>query len=73
MIEELAAATGKYLLYRQAMDEVGAEDIPLFLAVPEAVYEGILSERIGILLRDRVHMKLCVFDPVQMEVARWIT
>jgi hypothetical protein len=72
MIEELASATGRYLLYRLVMDEAGAEEVPFYLAVPDEVYAGILSEPIGILMRKRVNMKLCVFDPTRKEIVAWI-
>lgn len=45
-VEYLANATGKYALYQAVLDYLGI-DIPLYMAVPEAAYHGILSEEIG--------------------------
>jgi hypothetical protein len=71
-IEYLAAAIGKYLLYRAVLDETNIT-IPLYMAVPHQAYEGILSEPIGRLAIQKTQLKLVVFDPVKMEVIRWET
>lgn len=41
-IEYLASATGKYAMYRAALDYLKI-DLPLYMAVPDAAYRGILS------------------------------
>lgn len=45
-IEYLANATGKYAMYRAALDYLRI-DLPLYMAVPDEAYRGILSEEIG--------------------------
>ena len=45
-VEYLASATGKYAMYRVALDYLKI-DLPLYMAVPDAAYRGILSEAIG--------------------------
>lgn len=71
-VEDLAAASGKYLLYRLALDESGQENTALYLAVPDTAYAAILTERIGTLARDRIAMKLLVFSTTQEEILEWI-
>jgi hypothetical protein len=69
-VEALMAALGKYNVYRSAMKY---NDIiePLYLAIPEAAYLGIMSETLGReILRD-YEVKLLVFDPEKREIVRW--
>jgi XisH protein len=70
-IEALANAYGKYGLYRLALDHAGS-DIPLYLAVTQAAYQGILSEKIGKLAIGGAHIALMVFDPEREEMVEWI-
>src|SRR5688500_8720970 len=42
-VEALANMLGKFLLYRLTLEEARAE-VPLYLAVSKASYQGILSE-----------------------------
>src|SRR5260221_13334463 len=65
-IEALANAYGKYGLYRLALDDAGS-DIPLYLAVTQAAYHGILSERIGKLAVGGAKIALMVFSPEREE------
>ncbi len=46
--------------------------LPLYLAVPHAAYDGILSEPIGQGVIKQVGMKLMVFDLVQEEISLWL-
>lgn len=45
-VEYLANTAGQYALYRSVLDYL-ALDLPLYLAVPQAAYNGILAEAIG--------------------------
>jgi len=45
-VEYLANARGKYALYRAVLDYLKIP-MPLYMAVPDAAYRGILSEEIG--------------------------
>jgi len=45
-VEYLAHATGQYTLYQAVLHYLQIA-LPLYLAVPEAAYRGILSEEIG--------------------------
>ncbi len=45
-VEYLANTAGQYTLYRSVLDYL-ALDLPLYLAVPKAAYNGILAEAIG--------------------------
>ena len=70
-IDALAAAVGKYFLYRTALNDVGLTT-PLFLAVSNRSYAGILSEKIGILSLEQGNISVLVFDPEREEVVQWI-
>lgn len=67
----LAASIGQYLLYLAALDYSGT-DIPLYLAVPQEAYAGVLGEVLAqrFLLREEV--KLIVFDAAREEIVKWI-
>ncbi|NWF68881.1 MAG: hypothetical protein HXY40_07335 [Chloroflexi bacterium] len=41
----MAVAVGKFSVYRAVLDEVRLATVPLYLAVPQSAYHGILSER----------------------------
>jgi len=70
-IEYLANATGKYAMYRAALDYLQIE-MPLYMAVPEAAYRGILSEEIGKQTLKHNNVRLLVFDPEREEIVKWI-
>jgi hypothetical protein len=69
-IDYLADAVGKYVLYRSSLDYLGIET-PLYMAVPTAAYEGILSERVGQEALQRANVQLIVFDPLLREIVQW--
>ncbi|MBN8634330.1 MAG: fatty-acid synthase [Anaerolineae bacterium] len=70
-VEYLASATGQYTLYRAVLDYLAVND-PLYMAVPEAAYRGILSEEIGKQVLHRSGVRLIVFDPEHEEIIQWI-
>jgi hypothetical protein len=70
-IEYLANAAGKYAMYRAALDYLRI-DVPLYMAVPDAAYHGILSEAIGKQTLKHNQVRLLVFDPEREEIVTWI-
>ncbi len=70
-IDYLADAAGKYVLYQAALEYLN-RNIPLYLAVSEKGYNGILSEEIGQKIIQKLAMHLLVFDPQREEITRWI-
>lgn len=70
-IEYLANATGKYAMYRAALDYLKM-DLPLYMAVPDAAYRGILGEEIGKQTLKHNKVRLIVFDPEHEEIITWI-
>ena len=70
-VEALANAVGKYLLYRLGLDYT-EQNIPLFLAVTEASYAGILNATIGQQALAQFRISLLVFNPEQEVIVRWI-
>jgi hypothetical protein len=70
-VDYLAQATGKYVLYRAALAYLKL-DLPLYMAVPDAAYHGILSEEIGQQTRQQNDIHLLVFNPEGEEITAWI-
>jgi hypothetical protein len=70
-VDDLAKSLGQFLLYQYAISHSGLE-LPIFLAVPEIAYQGILSEAIGRYARQVGNLKLMVFQPNDTEFIRWI-
>lgn len=70
-VEELANAVGQYIIYQAAL-AVKNQVIPLFLAVPNTAFFGILSEVLGQQVRAQIGMRLLVFDPVEEEIIEWL-
>ncbi|HLY27090.1 MAG TPA: element excision factor XisH family protein, partial [Aggregatilineales bacterium] len=70
-IEQLATAIGKLQIYRFVLDKLG-QLIPLWLAVPDFAYEGILTEQIGLTMREQNKIDLLVFSVEREEIVAWI-
>jgi hypothetical protein len=70
-VDYLGEVVGKYVLYRAALEYIQVDD-PLYLAVPTAAYEGILSEDIGQQVVMRAGIRLLVFDPAKEEIVQWL-
>lgn len=70
-VTELADAIGKYVLYETILEKERI-NLPLYLAVPISAYNGIMSEDIGISIRQKLAMRLIVFDLEQEEIVLWI-
>jgi hypothetical protein len=71
-VNELMDAVGKYVVYRAIINEVGGQNIPLYLTITEEAFQSILSERIGVIARQQAGVKLLVFDPGREEIKTWI-
>lgn len=71
-VADLQQALGQYTMYRLALVEQ-QPDRPLYLAVPEEVYNGILSEPLGQLVMIGVNIRLLLFEPDLRKVIRWIS
>jgi hypothetical protein len=70
-VEYLTAAVGKYILYEAAIEDLGIDGV-LYMALPTHAFEGIMAEPVGQLLRQRVHIRMIVFDPISEEIVEWI-
>jgi hypothetical protein len=70
-VEALAHALGKYQLYQFALHDAGVET-PLYLAISNGAYNGIMSEKIGQLVKLGAKIALIVFDPLREEIVEWI-
>ena len=68
---DLEKALGQFMLYFDIMAERDLDRV-LYLAVPQATYNGIFSEEVGeLLLRRRPELNLVVFDPNLEEITLW--
>jgi hypothetical protein len=67
----LMEAIGQYRLYRMIL-ATSSDRTPLYLAVPVAAYNGILSEPVGDQAIQDNQMKLIVFDPKTEALVKWI-
>jgi len=70
-IENLHHAVGQYVVYRAVL-ELQHPDRILFLAVTQAVYDGILCERVAEIVRAREGIRLLVFAPSDKRIIQWI-
>jgi hypothetical protein len=70
-VEQLAIAICKLQIYRFVLSELG-QDIPLWLAVPLLAYHGILTEQMGLAMREQSDIDLLVFSPEREEIIQWI-
>ena len=71
MVEALANAIGKMLIYRYILNEL-TQNIPVWLAVPEFAYQSILTEDMGLTMRRQLGMDLVVFSLEREEIVQWI-
>ena len=70
-IDFLANATGKFVLYQAVLDYLRVTT-PLYMAVPEAAYNGILSEPIGYQVIQKANIRLVIFNLEREEIVQWI-
>lgn len=70
-VRDFQEALGQYAMYRVILARQ-QPDRPLFLAVPQVVYDGILSEQLGRIIVADLNIRVLVFDPTRREVVRWI-
>jgi hypothetical protein len=69
-IDDFHRAVGQYVIYRAVLRHTDPGRV-LYLAVPEEVYTGILSEEISALVSADVGMKLIVFHPIDRRIVQW--
>ena len=69
-IAYLQSVVGQYMVYKTVLDYLGIA-YPLYLAIPEAAYKGILDEEIGKLVIQAIPLKLLVVDTTREEIILW--
>jgi len=70
-VADLQQAIGQYAMYRVVLAQQ-QPDRPVYLAVPQVVYDGILDEPLGQLMLTELGLRVIVFDPNRREIVRWI-
>lgn len=69
-MRDLEEAVGQYVVYRSVLAQIEPERT-LHLAVPQRVFEGILSERLGQVIIHSQSMQIVVFDESRERIVRW--
>ncbi len=69
-VRDLEDAVGQYVVYRGVLLQIEPER-PLYLAVPQRVFEGIFAERLGQMVIASQTMRLVVFDEKRERIVRW--
>jgi XisH protein len=70
-VRDLEEAVGQYQVYRSVLTEIDPGRV-LYLAVPQRVYESLFAERFGQLIRQRLQLRLMVFDEHEERIVAWI-
>ena len=70
-VRDLEEAVGQYQIYRSVLTEIEPNRM-LYLAVPQRVYESLFAERFGQLIRQRLQLRLLVFDEYEERIVVWI-
>jgi XisH protein len=60
-----------YQVYRSVLMEIDPGRV-LYLAVPQRVYESLFAERFGQCIRQRLQLRLMVFDEHEERIVAWI-
>ncbi len=68
---EFHGALGQYNNYRRILRMTG-ENAPLYLAMPEDVFDVLLNDEFGQLTIKEEHMKIILFQPIEKNISRWI-
>lgn len=71
VLADLENAVGQHAIYRAVLASIDP-DRKVFLAVPRRTYEGILSERLGLLVLQTQRLALLVFEEHDERITRWI-
>jgi hypothetical protein len=70
-VRDLEEAVGQYEIYRAILAETEPDRV-VYLAVPQPVYEGLLSERFGQLIVSRLGLRLLIFNHREEKISQWI-
>lgn len=70
-VHELMELLGQYLVYRLALDYLSI-NTPLYIAVPQFAYQGIMQHVLGQETIKTYNVPLIIFDPVKEEIINWI-
>jgi len=71
-VRDIEEAVGQYMIYRMLLAEA-RQDRDLFVAVPDRVFNTILSEPFGRLVLARLRLQILVFDAANSKVIQWIS
>lgn len=69
---ELERAVGQYDVYNTILSAT-EPDRQIYLAVPQRVYENVLTDKLGQLLINSLKLRLIAFDEEKERIVKWIT
>lgn len=64
-------AMGAYVVYQSLLSRT-EPDRTLYLAIEQAVHDGIFSEDFGEIISDDLHLRLLVFNESQEVISKWV-
>jgi hypothetical protein len=68
--QELYMAIGQYVVYRAMLTQLGL-DLPLYLSIPETIFDSVFDVIIQTGMRDS-RIKLVIVNLEQERIVRWI-
>ena len=68
----IASAVGQYLLYKAALDLLN-DTTPLFLAIPETIYDTLMEETVVAHYIKFTKTKLMIYNSTSEVIVKWIT
>lgn len=70
-MEDLQDAVGQFVMYRDLLAEIEPER-EAFVAVPDAVIDGILAEELGQILLRHGSLRVFGYDAERKAITRWV-
>jgi hypothetical protein len=70
-VEDLQDAVGQFVMYRDLLAEIEPER-EAFVAVPDAIVDGILAEELGKILLRRGSIRVFGYDAERKAITRWL-
>ncbi|KPA16628.1 fatty-acid oxidation protein subunit alpha [Candidatus Magnetomorum sp. HK-1] len=70
-INELEKAVGQFAIYRSLLTQIEPDRI-LYIAVPQRIYEDLLTDKFGQLIIESLDIKLIIFDPKGERSIKWL-
>jgi hypothetical protein len=70
-VRAIQEAVGQYAVYREVM-AIKEPDRALYMALSRESYDEAFADQFGQLIRERLRLRLIIYDPDQMRILQWI-